>query len=58
MRRFFTVLVIVLIVIAVVAIIGPELPEDNFINGFGSAVRNVVGAIGESIGFSMRGFAS
>jgi hypothetical protein len=58
MRRFFMVLVIFLIAIAVIAIVGPELPEDNFINGIGSAIRNVVGSIGESIGFSMRGFAS
>jgi hypothetical protein len=56
-RRFFLILVIAMIGFVIIAIVGPSLPEDNFINGIGTGIRNVVGGIGESIGVSMRGFA-
>lgn len=57
MRRFFLILVIVMIGVVLVAIVGPELPGNTFLGSFGTAIRNVGAGIAESFGFSVRGFA-
>jgi hypothetical protein len=56
-RRFALLLVIALIVVAFLAVVGPELGEGTIIGGIGTGIRDMVGAIGDSIGFSARGFA-
>jgi hypothetical protein len=56
-RRFLLVLVIALIGLAFLALLGPELSEDNILSDAGTAIRDIVAGIGESIGFSTRGFA-
>jgi hypothetical protein len=50
-------LVIALVVVAFLAVVGPELGEGTIIGGIGTGIREMVGAIGDSIGFSTRGFA-
>lgn len=57
MRRFFLVLVIGLIVVTFVALLGPELPENNIIHSIGQWIRDLVGGIGDAIGFSSRGLS-
>jgi hypothetical protein len=49
--------VIALIVVAFLAVVGPELGEGTIIGGIGTGIREMVGAIGDSIGFSTRGMS-
>lgn len=56
MRKLVFTLVIGVIALAFTGLLAPEmLPGGNPIHEFGDALRDIVGAIGDSIGFSARG---
>lgn len=57
MRLLVWILLIALISVAALAVLGPELPENNIIHEMGTTIRDVIAGIAESIGFSTRGFA-